>query len=371
MLIFSLVVSLLLLLIAVRAARRGHYGTIVLWMLSFLGLALAYTPVIASTTVMMQALLTLTAVGVWRMANGGPAVLVKAVLGATLAAYVVAGWFVIHETREYARLRALYPYESMEARVREPRPAEGETPPGPDASARLDRLALELDTQDASGRHRSWQLQRLHENTVGLFINSPGFGVARMSYPNATVLGPRRAGSPSQPSPRAASEGSPGGLMPIDPADEAPLGRLLDESIVDFVDERGFGYFKDRRHVAGFLGHGFSEVPKAGVERWRVRSLELVGLLLHDEPAVYVSDELPSMDRLRGAMTRPLDRFEGPALGALRRGDDLFVARDGEAVRMLGAVRSGRQCVACHGGERGALLGAFSYVLGPEESPSD
>jgi mono/diheme cytochrome c family protein len=30
---------------------------------------------------------------------------------------------------------------------------------------------------------------------------------------------------------------------------------------------------------------------------------------------------------------------------------------------MLGAVRSTRQCVACHGGDRGDLLGAFSYAL--------
>jgi hypothetical protein len=30
---------------------------------------------------------------------------------------------------------------------------------------------------------------------------------------------------------------------------------------------------------------------------------------------------------------------------------------------MLGLARSVKQCVACHGGARGDLLGAFSYVL--------
>ena len=30
---------------------------------------------------------------------------------------------------------------------------------------------------------------------------------------------------------------------------------------------------------------------------------------------------------------------------------------------MLGAIRSAKQCVQCHGGQRGDLLGAFSYTL--------
>jgi hypothetical protein len=30
---------------------------------------------------------------------------------------------------------------------------------------------------------------------------------------------------------------------------------------------------------------------------------------------------------------------------------------------MLGAIRSTRQCLSCHGGNRGDLLGAFSYVF--------
>ncbi len=35
---------------------------------------------------------------------------------------------------------------------------------------------------------------------------------------------------------------------------------------------------------------------------------------------------------------------------------------------MLGAVRSAKQCVKCHGGSRGDLLGAFSYTLRAEKS---
>jgi hypothetical protein len=99
-----------------------------------------------------------------------------------------------------------------------------------------------------------------------------------------------------------------------------------------------------------------------------VRTLDLVGLLLHDEPRVYISEELPRMDKLRGAPTRPLDAFERQALRTIEDGDDLVAVRDGPVVRMLGAIRSTKQCLTCHGGERGDLLGAFSYTLGHNES---
>ena len=98
-----------------------------------------------------------------------------------------------------------------------------------------------------------------------------------------------------------------------------------------------------------------------------MRTLDLVGLLLHETPVVYVSDHLPQMDELRRVPIRPLDKFERLGLAALHHGDDLFISRDGKDLRMLGAVYSSRQCVDCHGGERGDLLGAFSYTLKREE----
>jgi len=84
-----------------------------------------------------------------------------------------------------------------------------------------------------------------------------------------------------------------------------------------------------------------------------------VGLLLHDEPQVYVSSSLPRMEKLHGVPTRPLDRFEWFALEALQHGEDIYVAQDEEGLRMLGSVRSKKRCVACHDGNRDDLLGAF------------
>jgi hypothetical protein len=143
---------------------------------------------------------------------------------------------------------------------------------------------------------------------------------------------------------------------------EANLHKMLRESIVDFANPRGFGFFKDRRHVAGFQRHQFSDAPKS-MASWAVQTVHLVGLAVHEEPVVYVSGTLPRMDHLSWAEVRPPDAFEEAGLAALRRGEDLFTQPGKDSLRMLGAIRSVKQCVNCHGGERGDLLGAFSYTL--------
>ena len=130
----------------------------------------------------------------------------------------------------------------------------------------------------------------------------------------------------------------------------------------DFINFENFGYVKDRRHVAGFQSHRFSKVPEP-TDGWRIETLDLVGLLLHEKPVAYVSANLPRMDELKKAPTRPLDRFETGGLKKLRGGEDLVTAEAGANLRMFGAIRSAKQCVDCHGGQRGDLLGAFSYTL--------
>ena len=94
-----------------------------------------------------------------------------------------------------------------------------------------------------------------------------------------------------------------------------------------------------------------------------MRSIELVSLLLHDAPRVYATTDLPRMDKIRTVPTRSLDRFEETGLLELKVGEDFFTSETPKGVRMLGAIRSIEQCVQCHGGECGDLLGAFSYVL--------
>ncbi len=287
-------------------------------------------------------------------------------LGVTLVAFGLATLLALDDARRYERLRAAYPFESMEGRVPAPRPESRAKSLSPDALSRLD----DLERVGGSGGLRSWRLQRLHAAAVDLFINSYGFGVGRLGIGNPTeanlTADPQKGSDPRQPGPRPSPARSPGEWTSLTAEAEAPLFALHRQGLFDFVNPASFGYVKDRRHVAGFQPHRVSGVPEVP-RRWRVRTLDLVGLLLHDEPRVYVSEKLPRMDELRGAPTRPLDPFEAQALKAILGGDDLVVVRDGDVVRMLGSIRSTRQCIACHAGERGDLLGAFSYTLRHDE----
>jgi hypothetical protein len=151
-------------------------------------------------------------------------------------------------------------------------------------------------------------------------------------------------------------------IGPDNSKDADGLLSLHQGRVVDFVNADNFGFMKDRRHVAGFQEHQISQTPTPS-EPWTLQTLDLIGVALHEEPVAYVSEYLPRMDELRAAPTRSLDDFEAAGLTALERGEELFVRDRGGERRMLGAIRAARQCLACHGDERGDLLGAFSYRL--------
>ena len=69
------------------------------------------------------------------------------------------------------------------------------------------------------------------------------------------------------------------------------------------------------------------------------------------------------MEQLRKATTRGLDYFEETGLKSLRGGENLYVVRKDDTLRMLGALRATKQCLQCHDSQRGDMLGAFSYTL--------
>lgn len=208
------------------------------------------------------------------------------------------------------------------------------------------------------------QLNFLHKEEVQRFVNSSGFGVSRfIRRPKLNVLVResqdypviRQAVSePESPSGEPGTRFVPGILA------GQPLYDLHQRSIVDFANVAGYGRMMSPLQFVGFLPHGFRESP----DPIRVQSIELVSLVLHDPPVVYQSEYLPRMDKLRGARTRPLDSLEVAGLAALQGDEDLYVEETAQRVRLLGAVRNVEQCIQCHGGERGDLLGAFSYVLG-------
>jgi hypothetical protein len=302
-------------------------------------------------------LLLIAALGIWRCTSKGPSYYLGLSAGAALIVFAIATGMALRSEREYERLRTLYAYQSIENRLPLLKVSLRERPLAPDAVDRLDRLA----SRGWDWRER--RLKELHEEKVELFIDSFGFGYSRMlPGPSAANLYRERGSGSIQPGPRFPFPTSPGEWLPARPGDEVAMGRMLDQGIQSFAGPGSYGYVKDRQHVAGFEPHRFSQAPEP-VESWQVRTLDLVGLLLEPEPRVYVSDRLPNMDQVRAVPTRPLDKIEAVGLTALRDGDDLWITRSGDHARMVGAIRNNEGCVACHGGSRGDLLGAFSYTL--------
>jgi len=234
----------------------------------------------------------------------------------------------------------------------------------------------------ARGRMRANSLQRIHESYVNDFIESPGFGIGRMSpirFPNHTNY---RAEPPVQPAwlataDAAMSAGAPQKQRHV-PTDEL-LSQLLPlhkVALVDFINPAGFGWIQDRNHVAGFEAHAFSEIPDQNWELdqpppLKTLRVELLSLLKHQEPKVYVSDRLPNMQELQSAPVRPLDAFERRALSALQyEHRDLIGETTGNQLRMLGSIRAAKQCLSCHSVSRSELLGAFSYQLSDPTNPN-
>jgi hypothetical protein len=122
--------------------------------------------------------------------------------------------------------------------------------------------------------------------------------------------------------------------------------------------------------VSGFESHGLSSLKSDRCEsaanaNWQVTRLELVSLLRQREPRVYVSASMPEMDKLADVPTRSLSSFEEKSLPQLVAQKDVVTDQQPNHIQMLGSLRAGKTCLECHSGERGKLLGAFSYELVP------
>jgi hypothetical protein len=270
--------------------------------------------------------------------------------------------------RMEAEAREKLAFVSLIERLPQGKPITPTRALSPEAKGRWEKLDRGFaDWQE----HRAKWLRQLHERTRKFFVESPGEGpIRRMATPEEIMLdvwyGAKEPGLAEQPGERADFPLSPG-----EPLSHVQPTRLLhyyhDEGVSEFLYPRGFGYVKDRAHVSGFKSHGFRGDPypdwRVKDWSWRVQHIQLVGILSHKKPVVYLTDKLPSMEQVRQGKTRPLDVFEEAGLPALREGDDLFLASKGESFRMLGALRATKTCLQCHDAKAGDLLGAFSYTL--------
>ena len=139
--------------------------------------------------------------------------------------------------------------------------------------------------------------------------------------------------SPIDPEPSSAeahqTEQSRGARMAPIPFAGDP-GRLHRDLLPEFFrNGDGFGHYRDRNHVIGFRPHGFYG--------WRpfapqIRKIQLVGLVVHPEPVVYQSGEMPTMAKLA---TIPLPIARRIQKNAASRGES---AKRGGPVRRQGVV---------------------------------
>jgi hypothetical protein len=283
---------------------------------------------------------------------------------------IVIVFFSIPEQRQWASLETAYPVQSLEGRlpaIKQAKPTDGVPARGAASSQRLNSFEAYLDQEGNSAQYREISLRELHSSAVNRFIQSRGFGVGRLRFrptPEAVPL------DEPEPIPMPVYDVEALGNRSTEkyPPDKSPnslrrdTDRLHENSLLSFLNPITFGYVEDIKHVTGFQPHAFRYAPSAP-RTWHIDKLELVSLLKHEEPAVYLSEHLPRMSELRDAPTRPLDDFEKQALAALQKGEDVQVQTSPDQIRMLGAIRAVKQCLKCHDVERGYLLGAFAYDL--------
>jgi hypothetical protein len=184
-------------------------------------------------------------------------------------------------------------------------------------------------------------LAGLHRQAVMLFIERNGFGFSRMMPRIDDVLGPPK------------SQGATSVAVPEDPM-----------AIRAGADGKG-AHFSFTRAV-GRAAH--LPAPAPG-KAWVEKEVQLVGLVKHPDPVVYLTGGAAMIEG-KDVKTRRPDAFEAKALEVIRGGGELVQAeKRGETLRAVSGVYAGRQCAKCH--ERpGEMLGAFSYRLAVEDAPA-
>lgn len=269
------------------------------------------------------------------------------------------------ELLEVRSVKATYPFESLEPRLAFEKSTSA-AEQAPDNSVLFaSAVAGPLNEQDELQRawhRRQWALQQLHEQTYQDFVFTPGFGVSRMPRfrPRMIQLDPL-------------SKFALPIAIGVSSLSAAPLelSRAHRTAVDDFLTPDRIGYVRSKVEVAGFNSHELTNLgskwanSSQASSKWQVVRLELVSLLRHPEPRVYVAATMPAMDQLATVPHRALNDFESRALPSLVSQQDVVVDRHPNQIQMLGAVRAGKSCLECHEGQRGKLLGAFSYEIAP------
>jgi hypothetical protein len=289
-----------------------------------------------------------------------------------------SNWKVTSIPAGPARLKL--PLVSIKSRLPQGKPVTPSQPLDKEAKERWGYFDMSLEEMWS---WRTYYLKTLHEDTTSLFLRDPNNGADRMYTPPSMIyLDDSYRRLEDQPGEPATFGKSPDEAMARGESQRS----LNDEhsfAMRSFLSPEGWGYVRDRDHVAGFESHGFrryTEFRKYVLEKstWFVDHIELVGILTQPEPIVYMTDKMPSMEQIKKGTTRKLDAFEEKGLKELARGEDLFIIEKDNTLRMLGALRATKSCLQCHDtAKEYDLMGAFSYTIrrnvavNPADKPKD
>ncbi|MGC1272159.1 MAG: hypothetical protein WBC44_00525 [Planctomycetaceae bacterium] len=383
-----LVLSVLLLVVVI-----GLYGENAVANLVVMGLAALASFVFLSFSTRTLMLIFPLLLATWMICRWRKVSRKRFAAFATLA--VAAGWGIamllfIPQWQEIQRLAADHPVVRMDERLAyEHPPASRQTATAAPVGSKaafvaagdlMQRIDETVPLEPWARNHRRAalaSLSRTHDDFVAAFVSQEGFGLGRMFHMPAKsdYIELQEPASLSLP------------RLPVD----SPSDAVVDETrsaedfdsysafhldrTVDFVNPEGFGWSLDGNweyygragstRVRGFQPHAFRDLPSGSPagDEWQLARLELVSLLKHDPPAVYLSEHLPRMQELASndAPTRTLNSFETAALSRLLDGETIVAEQGRNRITMLGGLRAAQQCLQCHSVGEGHLLGAFSY----------
>ncbi len=222
------------------------------------------------------------------------------------------------------------------------------------------------------------QLRRVHEKKYERFVRQLGFGFARMPGIGYAIDTPELPTIDVDSALTAETDEEWTWVLhegndprPVQLSKLGDFSNLHFASEGDFLNPNMFGYVTKTRpanvEVAGFVPHAFHDglevIKTSEYASLQLKKLELVSLTKFEKPKAYVLDHLPRMDDLSqdGIKTRDLNPFETRALQQLWSDKDVVYNQNSNQILMMGALRASTQCLDCHAGARGDLLGAFTY----------
>ena len=317
--------------------------------------------------------------------------------------------FYVHRYRPFAEwvaaAREQYPPVPRDSLLPRPAPnplSQTEPHPGhPDFNGRLRDPRHNGFVGDSPDGWRLRNLHVTHTDFASRFARRPEFGPLRMPFlPDLRPFDLDRPAVPVLPQPRAGWMREDEALVRAGPPDDAAaLAEWHAGRGIDFANADKFGLLGEiggrgwentaalpadtdpagAPYLVGFEPHRSQTPPGEPLApAWELRRVELIGLVSGDEPVAYASDELPRMGETASHHPRSLTTFERAALPKLAAGAWVVAATDpdggGGRLRAVGALPAAAACAACHGVEKGRLLGALSYDFrrpGDAEAPAD